>query len=137
VKETDVPGVVLANAGVASPVTRPAVMSAAAIFVIRRPARLLIVARFTFPFAMLFIFVPVSPVLPARQARSYGAEVAGRRSGRWRTGSRTGIARPRFRQVTGPVGVAGNKIVRFLIMMGVNVRFVSVRRVGVSAWQEG
>jgi len=63
VKETDVPGAVLANAGVAIPVTRPAVMSAAAIFVIRRPARLLIVARFTFPSAMLFIFVPVFPGL--------------------------------------------------------------------------
>ena len=36
-KETDVSGVVLANAGVASPVTRPAVMSAAAIFVIPWP----------------------------------------------------------------------------------------------------
>ena len=36
-----------------------------------------------------------------------------------------------------PFRVAGNKIVRFLIMTGINVRFVSVRRVGVSAWQEG
>jgi hypothetical protein len=35
------------------------------------------------------------------------------------------------------VRVTGNKIVRFLIMTGINVRFVSVRRVGVSAWQEG
>jgi hypothetical protein len=63
VKETDVPGAELANAGVASPVTRPAVISAAAIFVIRRPARLLIVVRFTFPLAMLFIFIPVFPGL--------------------------------------------------------------------------
>jgi len=83
VKETDVPGAVLASAGVASPATGPAVMSAAAIFVIRRPTRLLIVVRFAFPFAILFIVVPVSPVLPARYAGSYGAEVAGRLAGRW------------------------------------------------------
>ncbi len=35
------------------------------------------------------------------------------------------------------VRVTGNKIVRFLIMTGINVRFVSVRRVSVSAWQKG
>ena len=33
--------------------------------------------------------------------------------------------------------VTGNKIMRFLIMRGINVRFVSVRRVSVSAWQKG
>jgi hypothetical protein len=33
--------------------------------------------------------------------------------------------------------VAGNKIVRFLIMNGINVRFVSVRRVSVGAGQKG
>jgi hypothetical protein len=44
---------------------------------------------------------------------------------------------PVHRRLTVPVRVTGNKIVRFLIMMGVNVRFVSVRRVGVSAWQKG
>ena len=31
----------------------------------------------------------------------------------------------------------GNKIVRILIMMDINVRFVSVRRVSVRAWQKG
>jgi hypothetical protein len=39
--------------------------------------------------------------------------------------------------MTAPVRVTGNKIVMFLIMTGINVRFVSVRRIGVSAWQEG
>jgi hypothetical protein len=33
--------------------------------------------------------------------------------------------------------VTGNKIVRLLIMRGINVRFVNVRRVGVGAWQKG
>jgi hypothetical protein len=33
--------------------------------------------------------------------------------------------------------VTGNKIVRILIMTGINVRFVSVRRVSVGAWQKG
>ena len=36
-----------------------------------------------------------------------------------------------------PYRMTGNKIVRFLIMMDINVRFVSVRRVSVSAWQKG
>ncbi len=35
------------------------------------------------------------------------------------------------------VRMTGNKIVRFLIMTGINVRFVSVRRVSVGAWQKG
>jgi len=39
--------------------------------------------------------------------------------------------------MTVPVWVTGNKIVRLLIMMDVNVRIVSVRRVSVSAWQKG
>jgi len=63
--------------------------------------------------------------------------VAGRVPGRWQTGSRTGIARPRLPRMTVPVWVTGNKIVRLLIMMDVNVRIVSVRRVSVSAWQKG
>jgi hypothetical protein len=50
--------------------------------------------------------------------------VAGRLPGRWQTGSRQ-------------LRVTGNRIVRLLIMKDVNVRLVSVRRVGVSAWQEG
>jgi hypothetical protein len=33
--------------------------------------------------------------------------------------------------------VTGNKIVRVLIMTGVNVRLVSVKRVSVGAWQKG
>ena len=33
--------------------------------------------------------------------------------------------------------MTGNKIVRLLIMMNINVRFVSVRRVSVGAWQKG
>ena len=33
--------------------------------------------------------------------------------------------------------MTGNKIVRFLIVMNINVRFVSVRRVSVGAWQKG
>jgi hypothetical protein len=93
VKETDVPGVVLANAGVASPVTRPAVMSAAAIFVIRRPARLLIVARFTFPVAMLFIFVPFRRSCPLDRP-----EVMGRK---WRADGPDG-----GEPVAGPVSPA-------------------------------
>jgi len=36
-----------------------------------------------------------------------------------------------------PYWMTGNKIVRFLIMTGINVRFVSVRRVSVGAWQKG
>ena len=33
--------------------------------------------------------------------------------------------------------VTGNKIVRILIVTGINVRFVSVRRVSVGAGQKG
>jgi hypothetical protein len=44
---------------------------------------------------------------------------------------------PRFPRTTVPARVTGNKIVRFLIMTGINVMFVSVRWVSVSAWQKG
>jgi hypothetical protein len=86
VKETDVPGVVLANAGVAIPVTRPAVMSGAAIFVIRRPARLLIVARFHISIRDA---VHLHPRFP-RSCLVDMPEVMGRR---WRAGCRTVVNR--------------------------------------------
>jgi hypothetical protein len=39
--------------------------------------------------------------------------------------------------LAGVVLVTGNKIVRALIMRGINVRLVNVRRVSVGAWQRG